>query len=317
MPSGELQAAGDRARTRRATAWASSSGPAATSPAWPSKMACRRSDPAGRRPSVKVPDIVEIKERTDTMSLVTALYSGASGLDSNSTELSVVGDNIANANTIGFKASRAAFADAMAQNLIGGRRLWPARPGGGAADGAEDPVPGLAGEHRHLHRPRHRGARLFRGLAARPTARTGTYYTRAGQFTVDQDGYLVNLDGPARPGLHRRRHRGAGAPPPSAICRSATPAPRRGPRRTSPCEANLQADAVVPVDAVRPGLTPAATSNFASSTTVFDSLGRPTRWTSTSARTGRREPGVARPHRRREPHRRHRRHPDRDRQRRP
>ena len=53
------------------------------------------------------------------MSLMTALYSGASGLDANSTELSVVGDNIANANTIGFKGSRAAFADAMAQNLIG------------------------------------------------------------------------------------------------------------------------------------------------------------------------------------------------------
>ena len=53
------------------------------------------------------------------MSLMTALYSGASGLEASSLELSVVGDNIANGNTVGFKGSRAAFSDAMAQNLIG------------------------------------------------------------------------------------------------------------------------------------------------------------------------------------------------------
>ncbi|HEY0715223.1 MAG TPA: flagellar basal body protein, partial [Polyangia bacterium] len=54
------------------------------------------------------------------MSLMTALYAGASGLEASSLELSVVGDNIANGNTIGFKGSRAAFADAMAQNMVGG-----------------------------------------------------------------------------------------------------------------------------------------------------------------------------------------------------
>lgn len=57
------------------------------------------------------------------MSLMTSLYTGVTGLDTNSTELSVIGDNIANANTIGFKSSRAAFEDALAQSMIGAGQL--------------------------------------------------------------------------------------------------------------------------------------------------------------------------------------------------
>ena len=53
------------------------------------------------------------------MSLLTSLYTGQTGLDASSEELSVIGDNIANANTVGFKGSRADFSDALAQNLIG------------------------------------------------------------------------------------------------------------------------------------------------------------------------------------------------------
>ena len=53
------------------------------------------------------------------MSLLTALTTGTAGLQANSTDLSVIGDNIANANTIGFKAGRAAFQDQLMQQLIG------------------------------------------------------------------------------------------------------------------------------------------------------------------------------------------------------
>ena len=51
------------------------------------------------------------------MSLLTAMYSSASGLNSTTDELSVVGDNIANSETVGFKASRVDFADSMAQQI--------------------------------------------------------------------------------------------------------------------------------------------------------------------------------------------------------
>src|SRR5436305_12624432 len=43
------------------------------------------------------------------MALTSTLYTGLSGLDVNSTRLNVVGNNIANVNTVGFKASRALF----------------------------------------------------------------------------------------------------------------------------------------------------------------------------------------------------------------
>src|SRR5579885_2340220 len=43
------------------------------------------------------------------MSLTSTLYTGLSGLNVNQTQLNVVGNNIANANTVGFKASRAIF----------------------------------------------------------------------------------------------------------------------------------------------------------------------------------------------------------------
>jgi flagellar hook protein FlgE len=42
-----------------------------------------------------------------------------SGLQLNSQELSVVGDNIANVNTIGFKRGRAVFEDSLAQWVVG------------------------------------------------------------------------------------------------------------------------------------------------------------------------------------------------------
>ena len=51
------------------------------------------------------------------MSLMSSLYTGATGLAASSLDLSVIGDNIANGNTIGFKSSRAAFEDALAQTL--------------------------------------------------------------------------------------------------------------------------------------------------------------------------------------------------------
>src|SRR5205814_3497714 len=43
------------------------------------------------------------------MGLTSTLFTGLSGLDVNQTKLNVVGNNIANVNTVAFKASRALF----------------------------------------------------------------------------------------------------------------------------------------------------------------------------------------------------------------
>src|SRR5690606_41043394 len=53
------------------------------------------------------------------MGVLSSLYTGVSGLAAQGEALGVIGDNIANANTNGFKASRAEFSDIVARNLKG------------------------------------------------------------------------------------------------------------------------------------------------------------------------------------------------------
>jgi flagellar hook protein FlgE len=123
------------------------------------------------------------------MSLYSSLYTGVSGMQTTSQELSIVGDNVANANTIGFKQSRAAFADVLGQNL---------------ATGAGEV--GLGSRLQAVQKILTQGALTQTGMATDLAIQGGgffmvegpageNFYTRAGQFTVDQDGYLVNLDG--------------------------------------------------------------------------------------------------------------------------
>lgn len=53
------------------------------------------------------------------MSIQSSLYSGISGLAANGNAMSVIGNNIANTNTIGFKASRTVFSDLVSSTLSG------------------------------------------------------------------------------------------------------------------------------------------------------------------------------------------------------
>ncbi|HEY2900524.1 MAG TPA: flagellar hook protein FlgE [Polyangia bacterium] len=129
------------------------------------------------------------------MSLISSLYTGASGLDANSTDLSVIGDNIANSNTTGFKASRADFSDAMSQQLIGG-------------DSGISQV-GLGVQIGSIQQIITQGSLSNTGLATdlaiqgngyfavkgTHDGQSGTYLTRDGQFSVDATGNLVNGEG--------------------------------------------------------------------------------------------------------------------------
>src|SRR5688572_17780303 len=51
--------------------------------------------------------------------MLRSLFSGISGLRVNQTMLDVTGNNIANANTVGFKASTTVFQDTLSQMLSG------------------------------------------------------------------------------------------------------------------------------------------------------------------------------------------------------
>lgn len=51
--------------------------------------------------------------------MLRAMYSGVSGLRGFQTKLDVIGNNIANVNTIGFKKGRIIFQDVLSQNIAG------------------------------------------------------------------------------------------------------------------------------------------------------------------------------------------------------
>ena len=94
--------------------------------------------------------------------MLRSLFAGISGLRANQTMLDVTGNNIANANTTGFKASTVIFQDTLSQMLIGvgWRRRLPRRhqpdPGRPRRPGRRDPhqlPPGLVADHRPHDRP--------------------------------------------------------------------------------------------------------------------------------------------------------------------
>lgn len=51
--------------------------------------------------------------------MIRSMYSGVSGMRGFQTKLDVIGNNIANVNTVGFKGSRVMFKDIMSQTIEG------------------------------------------------------------------------------------------------------------------------------------------------------------------------------------------------------
>lgn len=54
------------------------------------------------------------------MSLISSLFTGVTGLSSNSQAMGIIGDNISNVNTVGFKGSKAVFSDIFSTILTNG-----------------------------------------------------------------------------------------------------------------------------------------------------------------------------------------------------
>jgi flagellar hook protein FlgE len=208
------------------------------------------------------------------MSILRTLNTGATGLAANGEALGVVSDNIANANTIGFKRSRADFQDMIAS--AGKSELL--QVGAGSRLGAVEPMwkqgtllstestldLALSGE----------GFFVVNGVAS---GVEGNFYTRAGQFHLDKDGFVVNLDNLKLQG-YAADSRGdiMGELSDLRIGPTALPATATA---TITLGVNLDASAQVPQawptnpDPVTDPLNPASQSNFSSTTTVYDSLG--------------------------------------------
>jgi flagellar hook protein FlgE len=122
---------------------------------------------------------------------VGSFSAGLSGLNANSQALSVVGNNLANLNTTGFKASAVSFQDLVYQN-IGVSSENPGQVGLGVGVGQVSPVfaQGSIEATRTATNVAIQGAGFF--MLSGPEGRS---YTRAGDFSFDKDGRLVSPDG--------------------------------------------------------------------------------------------------------------------------
>src|SRR5690606_41308766 len=66
--------------------------------------------------------------------MMRSLFAGVSGMRNHQVRLDVIGNNIANVNTLGFKASRVTFEEALSQLVQGASR--PGDTGAGSIGGA-------------------------------------------------------------------------------------------------------------------------------------------------------------------------------------
>src|SRR5690349_18509375 len=114
-----------------------------------------------------------------------------SGLNANQQELSVIGNNLANINTVGFKTSTTEFSDLVSQS-IGGPSMDPMQIGLGVATGTISPN-FTQGGIENTGIPTNvaiQGTGFF--VVGAPGTRV---YTRAGDFSFDANGKLVTADG--------------------------------------------------------------------------------------------------------------------------
>jgi flagellar hook protein FlgE len=127
--------------------------------------------------------------------MLRSLNSGVTGLMNHQTRMDVIGNNIANVNTLGFKSRRVTFEESFNQLVKGASRSKnsvggtdPMQVGLGVAVGSIDIITGQGGLQNT--------GRIF-DLAIEGNAffgvseGTGTFYTRNGAFKLDADGYIT------------------------------------------------------------------------------------------------------------------------------
>lgn len=131
--------------------------------------------------------------------MLRSLFAGISGLRANQTMLDVTGNNIANANTVGFKSSSTVFQDTLSQMLTGAS-------GSNANRGGTNPIQvGLGVQVAATSMNLNQGSAQTTGkITDLMIQGDGMFvvqlgseqlYTRAGAFTFDETGTLVTPGG--------------------------------------------------------------------------------------------------------------------------
>lgn len=129
------------------------------------------------------------------MSITSAMFSGVSGLLGNAEAINVIGNNLANVNTVGFKSGRMLFSDMLSANIGNGSQIGRGSQiqivdniyGQGSFETTES-VTDLAIQ----------GNSFFAVMdpnATAPVNQNNAMLTRAGAFRLDSNLNLINPDG--------------------------------------------------------------------------------------------------------------------------
>ncbi len=142
--------------------------------------------------------------------MMRSMFSGVAGLRSHQTRLDVIGNNIANVNTVGFKASRVTFQEVFSQTLRGS-----GAPDAATGRGGTNPMQvglgmGVAsvdalftrGSVQRTDNPTDLSIEGEGMFVIRGGSNDAYRFTRAGNFTVDKMGNLVASNGMSVYGWH-------------------------------------------------------------------------------------------------------------------
>jgi len=210
------------------------------------------------------------------MGISSALYSGISGLNTNGNAMSVIGNNIANTNTVGFKGARTVFSDILASTVSGSGGT--SQVGRGTQLSTVDNIfsQGTFESTESTTDLAIEGEGFFVvGVPGSAEVR----YTRAGAFRFDDDGYLVNPEGFRVQGKQFLADGTMSVAAPSEIRVDNTVQIPANATTALTLTTNLDANSTLP-DADADGTPdafsmakPLGTSNYAASIQTFDTLG--------------------------------------------
>jgi len=196
------------------------------------------------------------------------------------TKLAVIGDNIANINTIGFKGARAQFADLVARDSMG--LSGPTQIGTG---GATDTVSQLFGQGSITESANALDLAISGNgfFMLKDPSEQGSLYTRDGQFYMDESGYIVSASGSRLQGFNAEDNQLSTIVTDIQVDRSAL---KQAQTNTLDMNATLSTEADFSTTPILSGSFTldgnndsiddvAAASDFATSVTIYDSLGGP------------------------------------------
>lgn len=133
------------------------------------------------------------------MASTSSLFIGLSGLNANSRNIDVIGNNIANVNTNGFKAGRLNFANSLSRTVSEGSSPGTAIGGSNPTQFGQGVT--IAGTQRNMADGAPTGTGDSRDLALEGSGffivQSGDdqLYTRVGSFRTDREDYLTTIDG--------------------------------------------------------------------------------------------------------------------------